>query len=374
MAWLLSVPGTRDSDDSRSKLSREKNRCARVRVGVLGFPCAHQIIYRRRSRIYLFTSIKDFVETGSKSISIRQVFKKINLQQVISGHWYQQRSRLRPGSECCIVFRLRKQHRIEEIQIWQSSSYWCFRHRSTFPNTPTRHCQIKGTRSEKSKSKLISWWYLTWRPRQKYFHMKKTSIHVYMCFVGKRQRISYSGESLDCIDNLEKNISTTRRANRTTRRKIFWLLRLQHHRLRLATLGGLPSRTRALSATLGGSTSTCPWVRNLILKTCDFVDISNATIPTALGGSTTTSPLIVIVILRQQLDYVIIDYAAPVTTHFCKLRKKKLVGLGCVNFGSNKNFYSFVAWLLYLCLCHSHCLLCLYYGDLWWCTLVDLLI
>jgi hypothetical protein len=49
-------------------------------------------------------------------------------------------------------------------------------------------------------------------------------------------------------------------------------------------------------------------VRKLTLKTYDFIDISNATIPTALGGSTTTSPSIVIVILRQQLDYVIVDY------------------------------------------------------------------
>jgi hypothetical protein len=49
-------------------------------------------------------------------------------------------------------------------------------------------------------------------------------------------------------------------------------------------------------------------VRKLILKTYNFVDISNAAIPTALGGSTTTSPSIVIVILRQQLDYVIVDY------------------------------------------------------------------
>jgi hypothetical protein len=49
-------------------------------------------------------------------------------------------------------------------------------------------------------------------------------------------------------------------------------------------------------------------VWKLILKIYDFVDISNATIPTALGGSTTTSSSIVIVILRQQLDYVIIDY------------------------------------------------------------------
>jgi hypothetical protein len=50
-------------------------------------------------------------------------------------------------------------------------------------------------------------------------------------------------------------------------------------------------------------------VRKLILKTYDFVDISNATIPTALGGSTTTSPPIMVVILRQQLDYDIVDYS-----------------------------------------------------------------
>jgi hypothetical protein len=51
-------------------------------------------------------------------------------------------------------------------------------------------------------------------------------------------------------------------------------------------------------------------VRKLILKTYDFVDISNATISTVLGGSTTTSPPIVVMILRQQLDYifVIVNY------------------------------------------------------------------
>jgi hypothetical protein len=50
-------------------------------------------------------------------------------------------------------------------------------------------------------------------------------------------------------------------------------------------------------------------VRKITLKTCDFIDINNATIPTTLGGSTITSPPIVVVILRQQLDYVyIVDY------------------------------------------------------------------
>jgi hypothetical protein len=57
-----------------------------------------------------------------------------------------------------------------------------------------------------------------------------------------------------------------------------------------------------------------------MLKACDFIDISNATIPTTIGGSTTTSPLIVVVILRQQLDYVIVDYAAPTTAHPIKAK------------------------------------------------------
>jgi hypothetical protein len=61
-------------------------------------------------------------------------------------------------------------------------------------------------------------------------------------------------------------------------------------------------------------------VRKLILKTYDFIDISNATIPTTLGGSTTTSPSIMIVILRQQLDCVIVDYAGPTTPHPIKAK------------------------------------------------------
>jgi hypothetical protein len=71
---------------------------------------------------------------------------------------------------------------------------------------------------------------------------------------------------------------------------------------------------------IGGSTSTRPGVRKITLKTCDFVDISNTAISTALGGSTSTSPPIVIVIIRQQLDYIIVDYAAPSTPHPIKAK------------------------------------------------------
>jgi hypothetical protein len=84
-----------------------------------------------------------------------------------------------------------------------------------------------------------------------------------------------------------------------------------------------------LSATLGGSTSTRPRVRKITIKTYNFIDISNATIPTALGGSTTTSPSIVVVILWQQLDYVIVDYgradhAAPIKAKFSSSKSQLL--------------------------------------------------
>jgi hypothetical protein len=78
---------------------------------------------------------------------------------------------------------------------------------------------------------------------------------------------------------------------------------------------GAHRRTLAHLALLGGSTSPLLCVRKLAFKTCDFVDISNTTLPTTVRGSTTTLPLIVVVILRQQLAYLYIlnhgrDYAA----------------------------------------------------------------
>jgi hypothetical protein len=59
-------------------------------------------------------------------------------------------------------------------------------------------------------------------------------------------------------------------------------------------------------APLGGSTSPRLYVRELMLKTCNFIDISNTlasdmAIPTTIGGSITTSPPIVAAILRHQL-------------------------------------------------------------------------
>jgi hypothetical protein len=69
-------------------------------------------------------------------------------------------------------------------------------------------------------------------------------------------------------------------------------------------------------------------VRKITLKIYDFIDISNATIPTALEGSTTTSPPIVVMILRQQLD--IVGYGRATTSHPIKAK-----------FSSSKNQLSF---------------------------------
>jgi hypothetical protein len=87
-----------------------------------------------------------------------------------------------------------------------------------------------------------------------------------------------------------------------------------------------------LSATLGGSTSTRPGVRKIVLKSQDlqFCWHQQHGDPTVLGGSTKTLSPIVVVILRQQLDYVIIDYAAPTTRHPTKAK-----------FSSSKNRLSF---------------------------------
>jgi hypothetical protein len=58
-------------------------------------------------------------------------------------------------------------------------------------------------------------------------------------------------------------------------------------------------------------------VQKITLKICDFVDISNRAIPTALGGSTITLSPVMVVILQQQLaylymiDYGCVDHAAP---------------------------------------------------------------
>jgi hypothetical protein len=111
-----------------------------------------------------------------------------------------------------------------------------------------------------------------------------------------------TGELTDCVNNLEKII--------------FRLFYLQHHQLRLVMPGGSPPRTRANYRQRSELDINSPRsVENHPQDLQDFVDISNTVISTALGGSTTTSPLIVIVILRQQLEY-----AAPTMPHPIKAK------------------------------------------------------
>jgi hypothetical protein len=77
---------------------------------------------------------------------------------------------------------------------------------------------------------------------------------------------------------------------------------------------GLPysgARHRPLAQTIGnarGLDINSPQSAENHPQTCDFVDISNTVIPTALGDSTTTLPPIVVVILRQLAYLYIIDY------------------------------------------------------------------
>jgi hypothetical protein len=136
-------------------------------------------------------------------------------------------------------------------------------------------------------------------------------------FFGKRQQVDYSDELPDCSDTLEKNISTTSSSASSTAachaRGLVVAQNIGHTRgLDINSPLSVEAHTQDLrhryqqhsqttrrsQQTLGGSTSTRPGVRIIILKTCDFVDISNTAIPTALGGSTTTSPPIVVMILR----------------------------------------------------------------------------
>jgi hypothetical protein len=126
----------------------------------------------------------------------------------------------------------------------------------------------------------------------------------------EEKKIDYSS---DCSDNSEKNTLTASSSVSSTTSAST----AAYHARGLAV-----AHSRKLSAMLGGSTSTRPRVRKFTLKICDFVDISNTTIPATLGGSTTTSPPIVVVILRQQLAYlyIIVDYATPTMPHPIKAK------------------------------------------------------
>jgi hypothetical protein len=78
-------------------------------------------------------------------------------------------------------------------------------------------------------------------------------------------------------------------------------------------------------------------VRKLTIKTYDFVDISNATIPTTLRGSTTIFPPIVVVILRQQLDYATPTAPHPIKAKFSSSKSRLLLSLHPTLGGSAMN-------------------------------------
>jgi hypothetical protein len=87
------------------------------------------------------------------------------------------------------------------------------------------------------------------------------------------------------------------------------------------------ARRRTLAQTIGntrGLDINSPGVQKITLKTCDFIDISNTTIPTALGGSTTASPLILIMIQRQQLDYAALTAPHPIKAKFFSSKSRFL--------------------------------------------------
>jgi hypothetical protein len=107
-------------------------------------------------------------------------------------------------------------------------------------------------------------------------------------------------------------------------KKIFRLLRLQHRwlqrQLRLVALKGSPPRTRANYRQRSGARhQLAPECGNSCSRSA-ISSTSATAIPTTFGGSTTTLPPIVIVILWQQLDYVIVDYAAPTMPHLIKAK------------------------------------------------------
>jgi hypothetical protein len=124
-----------------------------------------------------------------------------------------------------------------------------------------------------------------------------------------KRKFDYNGVSPNCSDNSKK---------------LFRLLRLQHRRLhlrqlRLVTLGGSPSRTRANYRQRSGA-------RHQLAPECGKSRSRTAISSTSgtrrsqqcSGGSTTTSPPIVDAIVRQQLDYIFVyfdygraDHAAP---------------------------------------------------------------
>jgi hypothetical protein len=138
-----------------------------------------------------------------------------------------------------------------------------------------------------SKLEEYYWQFTPPRKKKKRASIKATSkqrLHKEYKYIGELRELpgqleekyfDYNGVSLDCPDNLEKNISTTSCSISST---------TSASTADCHARGLDAAHSRKLSATLGGSTSTHPGVRKITLKICDFVDINNATIPTAFGA------------------------------------------------------------------------------------------
>jgi hypothetical protein len=139
---------------------------------------------------------------------------------------------------------------------------------------------------KEKREKINSAW---WRTTLREINQKK-EIKYDACTYMKTMCYPYTALAIhrDYSDNPEKNILTTLPSTSST---------TSASTATCQARGLAITHSHKLSTTLGGSTSTRSGVRNLILKTYDFVDINNAMIPTTLGGSTTTLPPIVIAIL-----------------------------------------------------------------------------
>jgi hypothetical protein len=148
-------------------------------------------------------------------------------------------------------------------------------------------------------------------PQRKINQVEEFVILTYTRYIDCESAKDYTGELSGCSNNSKKNIPTTLVGQFEGKNILTTSFSTSSTAASTAACharGLVITHSHKLSATLGGSTSTHPGVRKLTLNTYDFIDISNATIPTALGGSITTSPPIVVVIL-QQLNYIIVDYS-----------------------------------------------------------------
>jgi hypothetical protein len=150
---------------------------------------------------------------------------------------------------------------------------------------------VPNQEKEKQLRTYVWWWFKTTNKSEAVCVGESQELRGQL----KEKYFDYNGVTPDCPDNPKK---------------IFRLFRLQHRWL----------RCQLWLITLEGSISTHPGVRKSPSRPAISSTSATRQSQTTLGGLTTASPPIVIVILRQQLDYVIIDYTAPTTPHPIKAK------------------------------------------------------